>query len=83
VRNEREHRSAAGHSYRTADSIRSCPGLADEFQAIHGRPLPAADEATHRQDVAQIGQSALCRSGGGIRSASFSLGVIQALARAK
>ncbi len=55
--------------------------LAQEFQAVHGEALAASDEAAYRQRVAQIGQSALCLSGGGIRSAAFCLGVIQALAR--
>jgi hypothetical protein len=56
--------------------------LAEEFAAIHPPSPPIADEADYRRRAEAAGQSALCLSGGGIRSASFSLGVIQALARA-
>jgi predicted acylesterase/phospholipase RssA len=38
------------------------------------------DEAAYCKDVQQKGQAALCLSGGGIRSAAFSLGVLQVLA---
>jgi hypothetical protein len=54
--------------------------LADEFKAVHGRPLAPGE--TYADAVAKLSQSALCLSGGGIRSAAFSLGVVQALARA-
>jgi hypothetical protein len=62
--------------------------LWQEFEAIHNRVRPAATgqgpdaslrayyDAALRQD-----QAALCLSGGGIRSAAFSLGVLQALAQ--
>jgi hypothetical protein len=56
--------------------------LAAEFAAIHGAEQPIADLDSYRRSAAAVDQSALCLSGGGIRSASFSLGVIQALARA-
>jgi hypothetical protein len=54
--------------------------LREEAEAIHqadlsGRRIPDLYRALN-----QIGQSALCLSGGGIRSAAFALGVIQALA---
>jgi hypothetical protein len=59
-----------------------------EFEAIHGEPQPAmTDHSPNREQQAyQIAaaaknQAALCLSGGGIRSAAFSLGVLQALAR--
>ena len=55
--------------------------LADEFAAVHGQECPA-DEDSYRQLAAAQDQSALCLSGGGIRSAAFSLGVVQALADA-
>ena len=54
--------------------------LADEFAAVHGAACPA-DEGEYRRLAAAQEQSALCLSGGGIRSAAFSLGVVQALAR--
>ncbi len=56
--------------------------LADEFAAIHGPDPPVANQADLRRHAAEVGQSALCLSGGGVRSAAFSLGVVQALARA-
>ena len=53
--------------------------LCAEALAIHGAEIgatgPALYDALHR-----LGSNALCLSGGGIRSASFALGVIQALA---
>jgi len=57
--------------------------LSEEFAALHpgvaniGRSLGELYSAVHRLDPPQ---SALCLSGGGIRSASFALGVLQALA---
>ena len=62
--------------------------LWQEFEAIHGKPRasplePGPDASLHAYfDAAlQHNQAALCLSGGGIRSAAFSLGVLQALAR--
>jgi patatin-like phospholipase len=63
--------------------------LASEVAAIDGAPQPEANpeltEAAAYQAVhtrpAGTELSALCLSGGGIRSASFSLGVMQGLAR--
>jgi hypothetical protein len=58
--------------------------LREEFQELHpgaayaGYSLADLYSAIHRLDPPQ---SALCLSGGGIRSASFALGVLQALAR--
>jgi hypothetical protein len=59
-----------------------------EFEAIHGPERPASNRQGHDGalrdycDAAlQKHQSALCLSGGGIRSAAFSLGVLQDLAR--
>lgn len=65
--------------------------LEEEYLAIHG-PLPADVAAkiaggTSRPDLAlqranyDAGTTALCLSGGGIRSASFCLGAVQGLAR--
>ncbi len=61
--------------------------LAAEFRAVHrAEPLdahgpPATSEATLRVAQFEAGATALCLSGGGIRSASFCLGVVQGLAR--
>lgn len=64
--------------------------LWDEFEAIHAKPRAAAtaqgpDASLHAYYDAALKtpQAALCLSGGGIRSAAFSLGVLQALARSK
>jgi Patatin-like phospholipase len=55
--------------------------LREEHEAIWGAALPRADfEAAYRKDVQEKKQAALCLSGGGIRSAAFSLGVLQVLA---
>src|SRR5262249_16769721 len=55
--------------------------LRAEYKAIWGDTLPQTGfEATYRKDVQKKEQAALCLSGGGIRSAAFSLGVIQVLA---
>lgn len=63
--------------------------LEEEFVALHG-PLPddhLADADTHRRYQRLVAllhrqqRRALCISGGGIRSATFALGVIQGLAR--
>ena len=65
--------------------------LEEEFVALHG-PLPASasgvgDEARMPalyDAIHELGEkrAALCLSGGGIRSATFALGVLQGLARA-
>ncbi|MBV8913138.1 MAG: patatin-like phospholipase family protein, partial [Acetobacteraceae bacterium] len=49
---------------------------AAEFELLHGEA-----PASYAEDAHRLRQSALCLSGGGIRSAAFSLGVLQALAR--
>jgi len=58
-----------------------------EYRALHGGRSPlegnlSEEEARARVEAAALdaGHSALCLSGGGIRSASFSIGVLQALA---
>jgi hypothetical protein len=73
-----------------------CEMLREEFNAIHGtdlltkpRPSDGADLnalamecwKAWRAAVEAQPQSAICLSGGGIRSATFSLGVLQALAK--
>jgi hypothetical protein len=55
--------------------------LRKEYEAIWGGPLPETNfEAAYRREVQKKKQAALCLSGGGIRSAAFSLGVLQVLA---
>jgi len=64
--------------------------LAEESAELHGKPInfpPTASESERLKQVyASVHQltpprSALCFSGGGIRSATFGLGVLQGLAR--
>jgi patatin-like phospholipase len=70
--------------------------LQQEFEELHGAPgagatpdpdAPAGEapedleELYRRIHVLPVPRAALCLSGGGIRSASFALGVLQALAR--
>ena len=71
--------------------------LRDEYEAIHGSLGPEENEENPDRDLdarlrafygrvhslpSDRGRSALCLSGGGIRSASFSFGALRALARA-
>jgi hypothetical protein len=66
-----------------------CQVLEAEFNALHGAPAfvdsgPEDSDARLHALHARIhkrGTSALCLSGGGIRSATFALGVLQGLAR--
>lgn len=64
--------------------------LADECAALHGTQIHYSPKASELERLAQAytsihqltpKRSALCFSGGGIRSATFGLGVIQGLAR--
>jgi Patatin-like phospholipase len=62
--------------------------LWQEFEAIHGPERPACTREGHDGALRDYydaalhkNQSALCLSGGGVRSAAFSLGVLQELAR--
>jgi Patatin-like phospholipase len=54
--------------------------LSEEFSQIW-EPRQFATEAEYQRAIHGRDQAALCLSGGGIRSASFALGVVQALAR--
>jgi hypothetical protein len=62
--------------------------LDDEYRLLHGSahadsaPQARADESAMLRRHEQAGHSALCLSGGGVRSASFALGVVQGLAQA-
>jgi hypothetical protein len=54
--------------------------LLDEYRSLWpDDPTPPTDETSYRARAFANGQSALCLSGGGIRSAAFALGVLQAL----
>lgn len=58
--------------------------LAEEYRLIWQEELPAGGsdrerEAAYREAVLARNQTALCLSGGGIRSAAFALGILQAL----
>jgi hypothetical protein len=58
--------------------------LAAEYKLIWRKELPSGGtprkrEAAYREAVLDEDQAALCLSGGGIRSAAFALGVLQAL----
>jgi hypothetical protein len=61
-------------TFKTTDDV-----LRAEYEAIWGG-TPPSGEAAYRRAVQEKGQAALCLSGGGIRSAAFSLGVLQVLA---
>jgi Patatin-like phospholipase len=70
---------ATGKAPRQAEPISTEDVLREEAKAIHGVTLsetgPALYDALFKEP-----RAALCLSGGGIRSAAFALGVIQALA---
>jgi hypothetical protein len=54
--------------------------LDDEYGYLHGPDHSRRDDVLARHERA--GHTALCLSGGGVRSASFGLGILQGLARA-
>jgi hypothetical protein len=54
--------------------------LRDEYRQIWGDDAPPSELNDYYSKANDKGQAALCLSGGGIRSASFALGVIEALA---
>ena len=60
-------------------SLRTTDALLGEELRYFGAPEGSPDTLARRADAAEL--SALCLSGGGIRSASFCLGALQALAR--
>lgn len=63
--------------------------LEEEYERLHGGPVPAVGQVSGSKQRLEnvIGEiharahTALCLSGGGIRSATFALGVLQGLAR--
>ncbi|MDR1989031.1 MAG: patatin-like phospholipase family protein [Acidobacteriaceae bacterium] len=74
------------------EPLTQCDMLAREFEQLHGVPpetdLSRAGESKHQRaalhaEIHKQQHTAICLSGGGIRSASFALGVLQGLARRK
>jgi hypothetical protein len=68
--------------------------LEDEYERLHGEPPPPPEEGVKPdtpesrlrkviKDIHKSQHSAICLSGGGIRSATFGLGVLQGLAHHK
>jgi hypothetical protein len=55
--------------------------LLEEYRLIWPTRKPPANEHDYRKLAFANGQAALCLSGGGIRSAAFALGLLQALSR--
>lgn len=83
---------AAGRLHRHPPVPRPVSTLAgalwDEYSAIHGKPRidngphgPQSALDAYYKAASAENQTALCLSGGGVRSAAFSLGVLQGLAR--
>ena len=75
-----------------SEPISLCKVLEDEYEALHGRPpVPEAADSDCKEDPARLkaiykeinkqNHAGLCFSGGGIRSATFCLGVLEAFAR--
>jgi hypothetical protein len=67
-------------SSKTAPPLGTEEVLQDEAKAIHGADLSGKSGNELYQALNGLNSAALCLSGGGIRSAAFALGVIQALA---
>src|SRR5262245_10506515 len=78
------------HSSAITEPLTLCQVLEEEYELLHG-PLPAtySKTASPEERLAALYQlihalpeprAALCISGGGIRSATFGLGVLQGLA---
>ena len=62
------------------DKIDTSTVLAEEARAIHGDAFKGKTPDKLYLELNSLDRSALCLSGGGIRSAAFALGLIQALA---
>jgi hypothetical protein len=87
---EKKAMSESNDNNRPSQPLDAVRMLADEFEFVHDRQLPEGfaekdpDERMRalRRKIHSLPtpRSALCLSGGGIRSATFSLGVLQALA---
>ncbi|MBV8889360.1 MAG: patatin-like phospholipase family protein [Alphaproteobacteria bacterium] len=84
MRDLRRRAAAAPRAEQVSRRLGLLEVLTEEFRALHPEARCDADnfEALYRSIHAlPRPRSALCLSGGGIRSASFALGVLQALAR--
>jgi Patatin-like phospholipase len=66
---------------RQEERLTTADVLAAEYRALWGTNDNFSTEQDYRRAVKARPQAALCLSGGGIRSAAFSLGVLQALAQ--
>jgi hypothetical protein len=75
---------------RTETPIPLSQVLADEYAAVHKTPIPFSDNLSEEDRLREVyrhihhlpeGRTALCISGGGIRSATFGLGILQGLAQ--
>jgi hypothetical protein len=78
------HRPPKAQAREISPKVELAATLAAEFEALHGPPRsPIRTLRDYASEVhAKQGRiAALCLSGGGIRSASFALGVLQSLAR--
>jgi hypothetical protein len=64
----------------TVDVVTTSDVLLEEYPRIWGNVSPPSTLDDYYSRVNRDGQAALCLSGGGIRSASFALGVMEALA---
>ena len=73
------HGAGATRPDRAGGPLRWPEVLAQEYQALYGEAPPPHLEGVHAA-LHQRRPTALCLSGGGIRSATFGLGVLQALA---
>ncbi len=74
-------REACGQAATGTRAVTSEDVLREEYCWLYGSANAPEDEADYCSKVQHQEQAALCLSGGGIRSASFALGVLQALSR--
>jgi hypothetical protein len=71
-----------GEKQETVSIAATADVLAEEYRRLWpDDKAPPAEEAAYRKKAFANGQAALCLSGGGIRSAAFALGVLQALSQ--
>src|ERR1700722_10335777 len=72
--------AAMGDLPRESDFLSVGQVLCEEAVAIHSKRLDGKTGAELNRELNALSSNALCLSGGGIRSAAFALGVIQAFA---
>ena len=63
-----------------AETVGDRQALIEEFNALHAAEPPLPPDGDYDAAACAAERSALCLSGGGIRSAAFSIGVLEALA---